>query len=126
MQVVLTLPVLNDHGSHNLGHSHENVGPEDGADKVEPRVKWAHQLVVRVMRESLVRCQIREGLNEAHEGVLHEAVGAEPEDAHTGNGEGTPVTVQILFNCLMEHTIATKISSCYNHETKGERDNNKS
>ena len=43
--------------------------------------------------------------------MLHEAEGAEPEDAHTGDGEGSPVSVQVLLNCLMEHTVASIINN---------------
>lgn len=39
--------------------------------------------------------------------MLHESEGAEPEDCDTGDGVGSPVTVDILLDGLMEHTVTT-------------------
>ncbi len=89
----MAVPVLQDHGAHNLSHAHEQVGPEDGADHVEPRVHGSHYFVVGVVAETLVGGQVREGFCEGHESVLHEPKCAEPENEHTGNGESSPVSV---------------------------------
>ena len=40
--------------------------------------------------------------------MLHKAESAQPEDCETWNRKGTPVTVQVALNSLMEDTIATK------------------
>ena len=93
MQVVLAVPVLQDHGAHNLGHAQEDVGPEDGADHVEPRVYGSHDFVVGVMAETLVGCKVRECLSEGNKSVLHEAECTKPENEHTGNSESSPVSV---------------------------------
>ncbi len=107
VQVILAVPVLENHAAHDFGHAHKQVGPEDGADHVEPGVDGAQKLVIGVLAETLVRGQVREGLRERDEGVLHEAEGAKPEDEHAWHREGSPVTVQVLLNCLMEDTVAT-------------------
>lgn len=39
--------------------------------------------------------------------MLHEAEAAKPEDEESGDGEGTPVSVEILLDGLMEYTVAT-------------------
>ena len=93
MQVVLAVPVLQDHGAHNLGHTQEDVGPEDGADHVEPGVYGTHDFVVGVLAETLVGGKVRESLCEGHKCVLHEAECAKPENEHTGNCESSPVSV---------------------------------
>jgi hypothetical protein len=41
--------------------------------------------------------------------MLHEAEAAKPEDEKSGDGEGTPMPVQVLLKGLMEHTIAAII-----------------
>ena len=41
--------------------------------------------------------------------MLHEAEAAKPEDEESGDGEGTPVSVKVLLDCLMEDTIATEL-----------------
>jgi hypothetical protein len=43
--------------------------------------------------------------------MLHEAEAAKPEDEESGDGEGAPVSVEVLLDGLMEHTIATKNQS---------------
>ena len=40
--------------------------------------------------------------------MLHEAETGEPEYCETGHSDGPPMSVQVLLNCLMEDTIATK------------------
>ncbi|MFN9905264.1 MAG: hypothetical protein ACK56F_03940, partial [bacterium] len=58
---------------------------------------------------SLVRLQIRESLHEGDKAMLHKAEAAEPEDEESGDGECTPVPVEVLLDCLMEDTIAAII-----------------
>ena len=39
--------------------------------------------------------------------MLHQCEGAEPEDGDTGACKGTPVTVEVHFQCLVENTVTT-------------------
>jgi len=93
VEIVLAVPVLQDHGAHDLCHAQEDVRPEDGAHHVEPRVDGSHDFVVGVVAETLVGSQVGESLCEGHESVLHEAECAKPENEHTGHGESSPVSV---------------------------------
>lgn len=106
VQVVLTLIVTQDHRTHGLGHPHKDVSEEDRAQHVEPGVGGTHQLVVGMGRESLIGLKVGESLHEGNESVLHEAEAAEPEHEESGDGEGTPVSVEVSFDGLMENTIA--------------------
>ena len=58
-------------------------------------------------RESLIRLQVGECLHEGYNTVLHEAEATKPEDEESGDGEGTPMSVEILLDGLMEYTVAT-------------------
>ena len=107
MQVVLALEVAQGHGTQGAGHTHEHVGPEQGADHVEPGVSGAQQLVVWVVREALVRTQIWEGVYEGNQRVLHKAEGTEPEDCKARHCHCSPVSVQVLLKGLMENTVTT-------------------
>ena len=41
--------------------------------------------------------------------MLHEAEATEPEDEESGDGERTPVPVEVLLDRLMEHTVAATL-----------------
>ena len=105
--VIISFPMAVNHVVEETGHSHEDVGPEDGTRHVKPRVGWAQDLVVGVVREALVSCHIGESLLERDEAVLHQGEGAEPKDGDAGTGIGPPVSVEVHFNGLVEHAITT-------------------
>ena len=105
--VILSFPMAVNHVVEETTHTHEHVSPEDGSDHVEPRVSWAQNLVVGMVREALVRCHIWECLCESNVAVLHQGEGSEPKDGDAGTGIGPPVSVEVHFNVLMEHAITT-------------------
>ncbi len=51
--------------------------------------------------------EIGKGLEKGYEAMLHKAEGAKPESCNTRDSVGSPMSVYILLNCLVENTIAT-------------------
>ena len=109
MKVIFALIMALCHCYHSAGHSQEDIGPDNGAKEVEPGIDGPEELIVRMGREALVSCKVREGLDESDESILHQAEACKPEDTHTGDGCCTPVAIQVLLDGLMEDTIATII-----------------
>jgi len=71
--VITTLPVTINHVVKEPSHTECDVGPENGAQHVEPAIERAHDFVVRVRGEaSLVRSHVGESLLESDDSVLHE------------------------------------------------------
>ena len=105
--VIISFPMAVNHVVEETAHSHEHVSPEDRSYHVKPRVCWAQDLVVGVVREALIRCHIRECFLERNDSVLHQCEGAEPKDGDAGTGIGPPMSVEVHFNSLMEHAITT-------------------
>ena len=70
--VVLAVPMPTNHVVEEACHSGADVSPEDRASQVEPRVHWAHDFVVGVLRESAISCHIWESLLEGDDAMLHQ------------------------------------------------------
>ncbi len=105
--VVLALPMSMDHVVEEPRHSGEDVRPEDGAQHVEPRVTWAHDFVVGVSREALVGSHVGERLLEGDNAMLHEGERAHPENGDTGASVGSPLSVEVHLDGLVEDGVAT-------------------
>ena len=65
-------PVAFNHVAEASEESERNISPEDGSQHVEPRVGRAHDLIVRMVRESFVRKKVWECLLERNDSVLHQ------------------------------------------------------
>lgn len=107
MQVIFSFVMPQYHSPNPLGQSVGDVGPENGSHQIEPRIERSEYFVVRVVAESLVACQVREGVQERMNTVLQETESSEPEHRSSGDCVGSPLAVQVLLKSLMEDSVTT-------------------
>jgi hypothetical protein len=107
MLVIPTLPMALDHKVHELGHSVANKSPEGWAQQIEVTINGTELFVAGVGWETFIGIQVGECFLKGNEAVLHKTEGTKPEHCDSRAGEGSPLSVKIHLDSLVEDTVST-------------------
>ena len=107
MGIIITFQMAFNHHEGASEQPQANVRPKDWSNHIEPRVRWAHQFVVWVLREFLVSQKILEGMVELVNTMHGQEVRTKSKNTHAWYGISTPVSVKVSFYVIVENTVST-------------------